>query len=129
MPTLQDHQSNEYVKLLVEGDSKSGKTGALVSLVKAGYDLRVLDYDNGLDVLKQYIRRDCPARLGSVEFRTLRDKRKATVEGPIIDGAPKAFVTGLQMLDRWKYDDVDLGVPATWGPDYILVVDSLTFLS
>lgn len=127
MPNLANHQSNEYVKLLVEGDSKSGKTGALASLVAAGYQLRILDYDNGLDVLKQFVARDCPERLGNVEFRTLRDKRKATATGPAIDGTPRAFADGIKMLDRWKYDDVDLGVPGEWGPDVIFVLDSLTF--
>jgi hypothetical protein len=33
------------------------------------------------------------------------------------------------MLDNWKYDNVDLGKPAEWGEDCILVIDSLTFLS
>lgn len=129
MPTLKDHQSNDFVKLLVEGDSKSGKTGALASLVQAGYLLRILDYDNGLDVLKQFVQRDSPERLGNVEFRTLRDKRKAAPTGPVIDGKPQAFVDGIKMLDRWKYGDTDLGVPGEWGRDTILVLDSLTFFS
>lgn len=129
MPSLADHQSNEFTKLLIEGDSKSGKSGSLASLVKAGYLLRILDYDNGLDILKQLVQRDCGERLGSVEFRTLRDKRKSTPVGSIIDGPPKAFVDGVKMLDRWKYGETDLGNPAEWGPDCILVIDSLTFLS
>ena len=33
------------------------------------------------------------------------------------------------MLDKWAYDDVDLGAPSSWGPECILVIDSLTFLS
>lgn len=127
MPSLANHQSNEFVKLLLEGDSKSGKTGSLASLVLAGYKLRVLDYDNGLDVLKQYILRDCPERIGNVEFRTLRDLRKASPIGSVIDGQPRAFPDGLRMLDRWKYDDVDFGVPSQWGKDVVLVLDSLTF--
>jgi len=133
MPSLARHQSNEYTKLLIEGDSKSGKTGSLASLVKEGYKLRILDFDNGLDVLKQFIAREDPNNLGRVEFRTLRDRRKATPLGSVIDGNPKAFVDALKMLDRWKYkdgeDEIDLGVPAQWGPDTILVLDSLTFLS
>jgi AAA domain len=127
MPTLSNHQSNSYVKLLVEGDSKSGKSGALASLVEAGYFLRILDYDNGLDVLRQFVARDCPEGLDRVEYRTLRDKRKATAGGPAIDGTPKAFVDGIKMLDRWKYEETDLGIPAEWGPDCIFVLDSLTF--
>jgi hypothetical protein len=134
MPTLNHHQSNEYTKLLIEGDSGSGKTGALASLVAAGYKLRILDMDNGLETLKQYVLKECPERIENVEFRTLRDKRKASPLGPVIDGQPKAFISALNMLDRWKYKneegtETDLGVPAEWGPDCILVVDSLTFLS
>lgn len=129
MPTLNNHQSNQFVKLLVIGDPKTGKSGSLASLVCAGYKLRILDYDNGLDPLKQFVARDCPDLLENVEFRTIRDKYKATSQGPVLDGMPSAFVNGIKMLDRWKYDDVDLGVPAQWGPDYILVVDSLTFMS
>lgn len=134
MPTLTHHQSNEYTKLLIEGDSGSGKTGALTSLVAAGYKLRILDMDNGLETLKQFILKECPDKIENVEFRTLRDKRKASPLGPIIDGQPSAFIKALNMLDRWKYKnedgtETDLGVPAEWGPDCILVIDSLTFLS
>jgi hypothetical protein len=133
MPTLSRHQSNDYTKMLLEGDPGTGKTGALTSLVAAGYFLRILDYDNGLETLKQFILKTCPDKIDNVEYRTLRDKRKASAEGPIIDGPPKAFVEGIKLLDRWKYksgdDDVDLGIPADWGPDCVLVVDSLTLLS
>jgi AAA domain len=129
MPSLADHQSNQFVKLLLEGDSGSGKTGALSSLVAAGYKLRILDFDNGLDVLKQFVLKDCPEKIENVEFRTLRDKRKATEQGLSIDGNPKAYPTALKMLDKWKYGDVDLGVPSRWGPDCVLVLDSLTRFS
>lgn len=126
MPSLANHQSNDFTKCLVIGDSGAGKTGALTSLVKAGYKLRILDFDNNLDVLKAFIERECPANINNVEFRTLRDKYKASPNGPIIDGKPTAFVQGLKMLDHWKYDDVDLGRPGEWGPDCILVLDSLS---
>lgn len=131
MPSLANHQSNDFTKLLLIGDAKSGKTGSLVSLVKAGYKLRILDMDNLLDVLKYMILKECPDKINNVEFRTLRDKRKATATGHVIDGQPKAFIEALKMLDKWKYKDddgneVDLGIPAKWGPDCILVLDSLS---
>jgi len=134
MPTLNHHQSNEYTKLLIEGDSGSGKTGALTSLVREGFKLRILDMDNGLETLKQFILKECPEKIENVEFRTLRDKRKASPIGAIIDGQPRAFVQALNMLDRWRYTNedgttTDLGVPAEWGPDCVLVIDSLTFLA
>lgn len=132
MPFLANHQSNDYTKLLLIGDAKSGKTGSLISLVEAGYHLRILDMDNLLDILKYMILEKCPDKIDNVEFRTLRDKRKATPQGSIIDGQPKAFVDALKMIDRWKYkedgNEIDLGVPAEWGPDCILVIDSLSRL-
>lgn len=126
MANLADHPSAEFTKLLLIGDSKAGKTGSLVSLVSAGYKLRILDLDNLLDPLKYFILRDCPDKIANVEYRSLRDKQKATALGPVIDGKPKAYVEAIKMLDRWKYDDVDLGPPADWGPDCILVIDSLS---
>ena len=128
MPTLEQHQSSEFTKLLLMGDSKSGKTGALAPLTKK-YKLRILDYDNGLDALAQVVKRDNPSGLANIEFRTLRDKYTMTPTGPVVMGTATAFVEGTKMLDRWKYGTTDLGVPAEWGPDCILVVDSFTFMS
>src|SRR5262245_38973356 len=128
MPSLANHQSSEFTKLLLMGDSKSGKTGALASLVPK-FKLRILDFDNGLDALAQIVRRDNPGSLEGIEFRTLRDKFKSSPLGPIVDGTPTAFVDALRMLDHWKYGNVDLGKPSEWGSDTILVLDSITFMS
>jgi len=133
MPKLSNHQSNSFTKLLLIGDAKSGKTGSLVSLVKAGYKLRILDLDNLLDILKGMIEKECPDKIDNVEFRTIRDKYKAGAAGAIIDGQAKAWINAIKMCDNWKYKDedgteVDLGKPATWGPDCILVIDSLSRL-
>lgn len=129
MPTLANHQSSEFTKLLLIGDSKSGKTGSLASLAVKGYRLCILDFDNGLDALAQVVKRDAPKALANIEFRTLRDKMKATPLGPIVDGTATAFIEGLKMLDLWKYDTVNLGPPATWGKETVLVIDSLTFMA
>ena len=128
MTNLSNHQSSKFTKLLLMGDSKSGKTGALASLVKT-YDLRILDFDNGLDTLAQIVRRDNPDRLDKIEFITLRDKLRSSPTGTVCDGPATAFINGLKLLDHWKVDGIDLGVPAAWGPGAILVVDSLTFMS
>ncbi len=129
MPLLSAHASNQYTKLLGIGHPGSGKSGSLESLVAADYKLRILDMDNGLETLKQYILHKCPDKIDNVEYRTLRDKRKATADGSVIVGTPKAFVDALKMLDRWKYDDIDLGPPSQWGPECVLVIDTLSFLS
>lgn len=134
MPSLADHTSRTVTKLMSIGDAMSGKTGSLVSLVAAGYKLRILDLDNKLDILKQAVLRDCPDKIANVDFRPVRDRRKAGALGPVIVGKPAAYRTVLNMIDEWKYTDettgvvTDLGRPDEWGPDAILVIDSFSRL-
>lgn len=125
MPSLADHHAASFVKMLYIGDSGTGKTGSLVSLVSAGYKLKILDMDNGLDVLAQYIRRDCPDKIANVDFETRRDKYKSTQSGPVLAGSPKAFPDALNLMTKWT-DGTD---PAAWGEDTIFVIDSLSALS
>lgn len=132
MPTLDQHQSNKFLKLLSIGDPSSGKSGALASLVKAGYKFGILDYDNGLDSLKNYARRDSPDKLQNVHYVTLQDKWKPGAQGAVIDGIPQAFSKGVKLMDNWTKAngaDEDLGKTGRWGPEWILVLDSLTFFA
>lgn len=124
MPKLTEHHSGKFTKVLYLGDSGTGKTGSLVSLVAAGYKLHVVDYDNGLDVLKEFAKRDCPDKLSNVDYITLRDQYKAGPTGPMVAGVPKAMVNTIKYLTKWD----DETVPAEWGADHILVLDSLTGL-
>ena len=62
MPKGSAHTSAIITKMLLIGASGSGKTGALASLAAAGYKLRILDYDNGLDFLMRYMRKNHLAR-------------------------------------------------------------------
>lgn len=124
MPKLTEHHSGKFTKILYLGDSGTGKTGSLVSLVAAGYKLHVLDFDNGLDVLKEFAKKECPDKLANVDYETVRDQYKAGPTGPMVAGLPKALVNSLKFLNKWS----DESVPAEWGPDHILVLDSLTGL-
>lgn len=114
-------------KLLLIGDSGTGKTGAIASLVKGGSRIRVWDFDNKIagGILPILVRRDCPDKLKNVEFEPLRDKFKASSIGPVLDGPATAFTRGLSLLDKWT----DGTKPAEWGPGTVVVIDSLTFLS
>lgn len=126
MGKLNEAASGTIVKMLLIGDSGAGKTGALASLVSAGYELRILDLDNKLQsgILPVVMRRE-KLDFSKVEFEALRDKTKSTPTGIILDGPAKAFGQAASFVDKWS----DGTKPAEWGPSKILVIDSLTFLS
>lgn len=125
MAKASDHHSSKIAKLLYVGDSGTGKSGSLVSLVEAGYKLRVLDLDNGIDPLITYTKHQCPQFIDNIEYETRRDKYRGSAGGPIISGQPKAFVDALNLMTKWTSEPSD---PSMWGPEYIFVLDSLTAL-
>lgn len=120
MPSLADHHSNSIVKLLLIGESGSGKTGALASLAREGYRLWVLDFDNGLDIV-QNVLRDDPAALKRVTYETLRD----TIS--VVNGIPKfkppitAYKNAGKTLADWNASE--------FTSNDILVLDTLTTFS
>lgn len=121
MPSLADHHSGQFTKLIYIGDSGTGKTGSLVSLIADGYDLRILDMDNGLDALVQHARQQ-QCDLSRVGYVTVRDEYKSSPMGPMIKGQPKAFTGALKYLDKWE----DESIPSEWGERTVFVLDSLS---
>jgi len=97
MANLFEHQSSKFAKMIYVGDSGSGKTGSLVSLLADGYKFKILDMDNGLDSLVQFARIQCVDKITNVEFETKRDTYTSTRSGPIVKQA-KAFVESLDIL-------------------------------
>lgn len=126
MPPLKEQV--DPIKAIVLGDSGSGKTGALASLARAGYKLRILDFDNGTAILASLLKND------DVDVDVVKCLDKMKTQGQIIVPAsmPTAMSKGLRHLDNWKGKDdngneYDLGRPSEWGTDTILVLDSLSF--
>lgn len=112
-----------FFKALYVGDSGTGKTGSLLSLIEAGYNIRMLDFDNGADSLVQLIKHKCPERLGQFDYITLRDKFKAdTIHGIKLDGHAKAYKSGIKFLNKWD----DESLPSEWGENTIFVLDTLS---
>ena len=58
MATLENYKADKPIKMLVIGDTGTGKTGALASLANSGYKLHILDYDNCLDFLSNTVHKD-----------------------------------------------------------------------
>ena len=118
MPSLADYKEAGVAKILAIGNSGTGKTGSLASLLP-DYELRVLDMDNGLKSLVHF----AEGNLGKVSYQTMRDHLSVNALGAVSTRAtalPRAF----KLMDKWE----DGTVPAEWGPSKVLVIDSLTHL-
>ena len=124
MPVATNHETSEFCKLMLIGNSGAGKTGALAPLVR-DYELRIIDLDASLRALINHVREIDNNLLARIQYQTYRDKIKMGPTGPKVVGAPKAYVNAMAALEHWPDDDSD---PAEWGKDTILVIDSLTNL-
>lgn len=118
MPSLSEHPSASVTKLLLVGDSGTGKTGSLASLAEAGYNLRILDFDNGLDILRHLC---SPEALAKIEYETCTDIYSSKSGKPVVTKA-EAWARAMKLLDSWHEGVVK------WSADDILVIDSLTLL-
>jgi len=110
--------------MMVIGDSGAGKTGGLVSLVDAGYKLRIVDMDNGLDALVAQVLHRCPDKIDNVEFVTFRDKKVPSPNGFVVEGSARAYLDACKATEKWT----DGSIPWKWGPEHILVIDTGTTL-
>lgn len=135
MPSISAHQSSQTTKMLFIGDSGSGKSGALASLAAAGYNVRILDVDNGLDVLKNYLTdpnssyvKLNPKCAENVQFMTITDEMK-NMNGKLVQSKATVWQRAVGLLQNWTDGEVKLGSITTWGPQDVLVIDSLTMLS
>ncbi len=127
MPSLDQATAAPVTKLLLIGESSAGKTGALASLVGAGYKLRILDMDNKIKngILPIVVKRDYPDKLKNIEYESLRDNFKGTAAGHVFDGQPTAYTKALALMDKWS----DGTIPKNWGSEFVFVLDSLSFFA
>lgn len=136
MPTLDQHPSFQRVKMALIGDSSSGKTGALASLVNdealtelfvertgEAQELFIIDLDDGLDPLRQYVQ---PEHYERVHFKTIKEPMRITKGGQLRPRDPAIQMRVLEVLDQWKDGDENYGPISDWGPNRILVIDPFT---
>lgn len=131
MPLIRNHHSSKITKLLLMGQSGSGKSGCLCSLAAAGYNVRILDLDNGIDVIKNLLLAKAskypPEAADRVVYKTLTDPMRV-VGNVMVPKLATVWQRTIKMLEHWKTEDEDLGPVLSWGPQDVLVIDSLTFL-
>jgi hypothetical protein len=123
MAKASEQESDKFFRTLFVGDSGTGKTGALLSLIMAGYDIRMLDFDNGHETLVQLIKKHCPERLDQFDYIVLRDKYQShPTQGIGLLGPATAYTKGIKFMNKWD----DGSKPAEWGPNTVFVLDTLT---
>lgn len=128
---LADAVSLSPIKAIIAASSGLGKTGALWSLAAAGFNLRIYDADRGYPILFSILK-DNPDALDRVEVAHFSNKLKGGTKGySQPTGTPTAWPDFLKALNRWP-DGPAAPEPATgpltWGPDTVMVVDSLTIM-
>lgn len=131
MPRLTtEPKTKQPKKILMLGDSGAGKTGALISLALAGYNIYIADFDNQAEdvirgilgdmLYKKTINQEThDSALGRFDIETLADKMKIVGTGVQILAAT-AWMNGMRQLSAWSTAGLD---PAC----DVVVIDSLTF--
>lgn len=112
----------ESTKLLFIGHSGAGKTGALVSLIEAGFNLRILDMENKTHIIRNILRDNKKSHLWEklVSCQVVTDGAK--IIGAQMIPTATAWPTMLKTLGNWPA----LGNIGTWNENDILVLDSGT---
>lgn len=123
MPSIKDHHSAFVTKLLLIGDSGTGKTGALASLARAGYNLWIADFDNGTDILAHLLTDD-DAASGRVNYIPFQDEFfELPGTGNLVPISATAWPAFVGSLSKWE----GRGSVEKWGGKDILIIDSLNF--
>ena len=108
-------------KILVAADSKMGKTSLLATLANAGYNLRVMDFDNGAEILDDYL---TPEGMERTSILTFEDDSPDLRTGTSAWGKfQNVFING------WKDSEEDLGKLSTWTSQDVLAIDTLSFMA
>lgn len=129
MADLSSLSQVKAVKMLLLGNSGIGKSGSLASLARAGYNLRIIDFDNGLQYLASELS-DSPEALARVKYKTFTDNFRGQGANILPVGVPQAFAKAMEALNNWKEDDgTSLGGVSKWTLQDVLVIDSLTLMS
>lgn len=123
------------VKLILCADSGAGKTGSCASLAAAGYSLRVMDLDNGADILRNllldsespYVKANPKVGEKLTSIVPVSEPRKVQ-GGKLAAQKAEAWSKATGLLENWVDGDTNLGSIASWTTGEVLVIDSFTRL-
>lgn len=119
MPGFEKHESANRTKVMLLGDSGAGKTSRAADLANAGYKVFILDFDDKLDILKEYLTEE---GVKNVQYVTVKEEAQ---------GTPTAWKTAKDLIwKKWVDPETkeDFGKVKDWGPDAVLFIDSISFM-
>jgi hypothetical protein len=120
------------MRAMALGRPKAGKTPLLAGAANAGFRIAMLDFDGNGGNLLHYVRPEAQDRVSIIPLRDRMFRRGDGMVSPLgrttARVEPQAWLKAGRALDNWgKLDpDHDWGEAGKWGPDTILVLDSLT---
>lgn len=143
MPTFKNYSKSQITKMLYLGNTGAGKTGSLCALAAAGYNVRIIDLDKGVELIKDYLTNPksiyCQAQPGLWTLEqaksTLDRLSYVTIDETfsVIKGMPMPKGDSWQklneLLDNWVDGESTLGSVYTWGPKDVLVIDGMSRLA
>lgn len=143
MPRFDSYNASGPIKMLYMGHTGSGKTGSLISLASAGYNVRILDLDKGVQILSDYVlnaqspyRKPKPGLWDQALADTVGQRLSFVSideDVSIIRNEPVPKGTGwgkaMAQLAKWQDGDLDLGDVQSWTDRDVLVIDGLSRLS
>lgn len=131
MSSLEDETVVNIVKAMCAANSGTGKTGSLACLVDAGFNLRFLDFDHGVKVLRGFVtKRENLANVHMVDGLT---DDLGLIAGRLGVTKASAFQRAMDALDKggeeyWGEAGAHIPPLKEWTQRDVLVLDSLTFL-
>jgi hypothetical protein len=136
MAALSTFSEIEPVKMLIVGNSGSGKTGSLLALARRGFKLRIADFDNGaagtLLPLMEPKEKSGPAAL-DIDIEVFTDQFKQMPVFLEKGKPPQRVMQVVNNPDCWERFGAIFdawpgkGSIMSWKPDTIFVWDSLSF--
>lgn len=121
------------LKILILGESGSGKTCSLISLLEAGFNVNIADTDNNLEALRNLVSFKSKEVQSRLRYYTFTEHMRMA-QGRIIPTKASMWPDMMTKLDNWKNDDpqrgtvCDLGALARWTERDVFVTDTLSAL-
>lgn len=138
MPDFNEYPESDLIKMILLGDTGSGKTGALCALAAAGYNVRILDLDKGAQIIKGYVTDPISPYLKPIpglwpgdkdiakrmNFVTVQETFTAKNGNMIPKG--DSWQKIMDQLTEWKDGAKSYGKLENWTPRDVLVIDSFS---